>query len=56
MSPWCGTYTPNSGTFEDPSQKILTFKGLSDTEQKQFGGSMNGLFDGFQKNTKEFIL
>lgn len=26
------------------------------TEQIQFGGSMNGLFDGFQKDAKELIM
>lgn len=46
----------NSSTFQDPNQKMLTFKDLSDTEQIQFRGSMNGLFDGFQKNAKEFTL
>lgn len=35
---------------------MLTFKGLGDKEQIQFGGSVNGLFDVFQKNAKEFIL
>lgn len=56
VSPWCGTYTLNSVTFQDPNQKMLTVKGLGDREQMQFGGSMNGLFDVFQKNDKEFIL
>lgn len=56
MSSWCGTYTLNSSTFQDPHQKILISKDLSDTEQIQFGGSINDLFDGFQKNAKELIL